>query len=314
MPVKGLFTVEQFQSTAVDFFNNGMKRGTPTGWSNADAMYSVMTGQVTVVTGVPNSGKSEFLDALTINLAKYNDWKFMVFSPENGKEQHVVKLVEKIIGQPTDPKSLERMSETDFGRGLAWLSSRYFFAVAEDQDELPTIDWILQKAKAAVMRYGVKGIIIDPYNEIEHALPKGMQETTYISQLLSKIKRFAKAFDVHVWIIAHPAKMQKDKDGNIMCPNLYDISGSANWVNKADCGIVVHRNATPNVTEVHFKKIRFKHVGRQGVCYLLYNRDTGTYTVPESEAQYTSVNNTGKKTKKSDLQEELYDSSDIIQF
>ncbi len=53
-----------------------------------------------------------------------------------------------------------------------------------------------------------------------------------------QVKRFAQRNDVHVWLVAHPRQLT---DWQGKAPTLYDISGSAHFINKADCGIVVHR-------------------------------------------------------------------------
>lgn len=288
-PISGLFKVSDFHENLHNYYNRTMERGALTGWQNLDHLYTIMPGEITIVTGVPNSGKSEWIDALMVNLAKNESWPFAIFSAENGKEQHVTKLCEKIMQKPTDPKSKWRMSWEDYMQGASWVDQYFYFIVSENIDEMPTIDWILEKAKAAVLRYGIKGLVIDPYNEIEHRLEKGQQETQYISMMLSKLKRFAKAYGIHIWMVAHPAKLQQDKSGNIMVPSLYDISGSANWVNKADCGIVVHRSEDASQqTEIHVKKVRFKHVGKKGVCNLVYDTHTGLYNIPKSDLPKSS--------------------------
>jgi twinkle protein len=103
---------------------------------------------------------------------------------------------------------------------------------------------------------------------------------------LSKIKRFAKNHQVHVWVIAHPTKITADKDNKTRVPSLYDISGSANWANKADNGIVIYRaEDITDTTEVWVKKVRFKHVGKRGMIKLKYDKDTGTYTPLKDEVR-----------------------------
>lgn len=280
-PINGLYNVIDFRISLFDYFNNTMKRGLPTGWANLDKLYSIPVGRITIVTGSPGVGKSEFIDALLWNLAKSNNWKFAMFSPENGKEAHVTKFIEKIIEKPTNPKSENRMSEKEFAEGAIIVSKHFYFIVAEDMDVLPTLDWILDKAKAAIYRYGVQGLVIDPYNEIEHNRAPGEQETDYISKMLSKLKKFAQTYGIHIWMIAHPAKQYKDKEGKYAVPSLYDISGSAHWVNKADFGIVVHRSESiANISEIYLKKVRFKHEGMTASCNLIYDKDTGTYSEP----------------------------------
>jgi hypothetical protein len=141
-------------------------------------------------------------------------------------------------------------------------------------DEVPTIDWILERAASAVMRYGTHGLIIDPYNEIEHKRPAGMTETEYVSQLLGKVKRFILSRGVHCWFVAHPTKPQKLRNGSVAPLSLYDIAGSANFVNKADIGIVVGRREEDGtqLADIDVKKVRFKQVGRPGKTTLMYDR------------------------------------------
>jgi len=281
IPITGLYAVDDFQDSLKKYFTGGMAAGVPTGFSNLDKLYSVMPGELTVVTGIPNSGKSEFVDALITNIAKGEDWRFAIFSPENSKEQHVAKLVEKVVGLPVSPKHHERMSLEQFMNGAAWVNKYFYFLIADDVAALPTIDWVLEKAHAAVYRYGVKGLVIDPWNEIESTRPAHMQETEWVGTCLAKIKRWARAHAVKVWIVAHPTKITADKDGKTRAPSLYDIAGSANWVNKPDNGIVIYRSEdAADTTIAYVKKVRFKHVGHRGQCSLNYDKSTGRYSVP----------------------------------
>jgi len=87
---------------------------------------------------------------------------------------------------------------------------------------------------------------------------------------------------VLVFLIAHPKKMDKDAAGHTRVPSLYDISGSAHFYNKTDYGIVVHRqftneNTMLNKVDVYWSKIKFKHLGEQGVTKLEYDYDTGRF-------------------------------------
>lgn len=42
-----------------------------------------------------------------------------------------------------------------------------------------------------IPRFGIHGLVIDPYNEINHSRSREMSETEYVSVLMSKVKRFA---------------------------------------------------------------------------------------------------------------------------
>lgn len=289
-PIAGLHEVDGMMDDLLKYYNEGMCAGLPTGFPNIDRYYTVMPGELTVVTGIPNSGKSEFLDALMINLAKNENWKFAVFSPEGVKEAHIAQLIEKVIGLPSAPKAPNRMSVDQFMNGAAWVNKYFYFIRADNEEQLPTVDYVLEKATQAVMRYGVNAFLLDPWNELEHSRPAELTDTEYVGRALAKISRWAKNRYVKVFIVAHPTKIAADKDGKVRVPTLYDILGSSNWFNKADNGITIHRSDdVADTTEVHIKKVRSKFVGRKGKCDLRYNRSTGIYSVPPDYEKYDGV-------------------------
>ena len=100
---------------------------------------------------------------------------------------------------------------------------------------------------------------------------------------------------MHIWLVAHPTKLYRNKDGEYPIPTLYDISGSSHWYNKADNGVVVYRDfRTPDspIVEIHIKKIRFREVGRIGVVKLRYDIPTGGY-YDIAESTYPTTQWTG---------------------
>jgi twinkle protein len=277
-PIAGLHSIFDFVDETTALYRDGRQRGLSTGWESLDEFMTIRPGELSVLTGVPGSGKSEFVDALAVNLAGIHGWRFTLCSFENPPAEHIAKLAEKHLGLPFWDGPTRRMSETDLQRAMDWINDH--FHLIRFDDEAPTIDAILEKARAAVLRHGIRGVVIDPYNEIEHRRPTNMTETEYVSQLLGKVKRFAQHHAVHVWFVAHPAKLQRDDRGSRPIPTLYDISGSANWVNKADLGIVVHRDLDkdPTLAEIQVRKVRFKSVGKIGTVALRWDRATGRYS------------------------------------
>jgi twinkle protein len=284
-PIQGLFTIDAFADDVRLLFAGQRKPKFSTGWHTIDQLYMIREAELSIVTGYPGSGKSEYIDATAVNLATRYNWHFAVCSFENPLDEHTAKLAEKYVGKPFWPGPTERMSQTDLDLALDWLGERFFFMRADD--EAPRIDWILECAASAVMRYGTRGLVIDPYNEIEHRRPAGMTETEYVSQMLGKLKRFILSRGVHCWLVAHPTKPQKLRDGSTPTTSLYDIAGSANFVNKADIGIIVRRREEKgaHLTDIDVKKVRFKQVGQPGKSTLIYDRVTGQYREPPSHLQ-----------------------------
>lgn len=283
-PIRGLFNFQQFFREIDDYYylRLGDERGVSTGWRGLDEIYRVVPGELTIVTGVPNSGKSEWIDALICNLNRSKKWTFGLCSMENKVREHARKLIEKYIHQPffdaPYANSTPRMDKEDLEKGKKWLQDN-FFLIRHEDEELPSVDWVLNLAKAAVMRHGIRGLVIDPYNELDHQRPGNQTETEYVSQMLTKIKRFAQHHDCHVWFVAHPRQLQVWRGE---APGLYDISGSAHFINKCDNGIVIHRNRDETAgpldqVKVLVRKVRNKAAGTIGEATLRYNRVTGDY-------------------------------------
>ena len=196
-------------------------------------------------------------------------------------ERHVAKLISKVSGKPFFRINGDRMTEAELSAAETILQQHFHFINPDPVD----IDSILEIARALIYRFGIKGLIIDPYNELDHRRQPGMTETEYVSQFLSKIRRFARLNDIAVWVVAHPTK--PNRDSIIKAPTSYDISGSANWANKADNIISVFRGED-NEVQIHVKKIRFKEVGHIGHVDLEYEDKSGRYleVSPKFENDY----------------------------
>lgn len=284
LPIRGLLRFHEYYDDIMKYYFLELRDGqaVSTGWPSLDAYYKVIPGELTIVTGVPNSGKSEWIDALLCNLSELHGWTFAMCSMEKRATDHARQLAEKFIGRPffdlPYARGVTRMSKDELDTALDWVDDRFHLIRYED-DQLPSVDWVLDVAKAAVYRYGIRGLVIDPYNELDHQRPAAMSETEYVSQMLTKVKRFAQTAGVHVWFVAHPRQLREWRG---QAPNLYDISGSAHFINKADNGIVVHRNRDPsdvvgNQVDILVRKVRNKAAGIIGDCVLEYERVNGRY-------------------------------------
>jgi twinkle protein len=279
-PIKGVITVGDISREIDRLYAEGVKPGCSTGWKSLDEYYTVRLGEMTVITGVPNSGKSNWLDALLVNLAHQHEWRFAIFSPENQPIQnHISRLMEHHSRMPFRDGPTPRMDFARMTLEKEWLAAHVQFMLPEDESDW-SVEWILKTAAILVRRTGINALVIDPWNEIEQQRPKGMTETDYVSSCLRKIRQFGRRTKTHIFIVAHPQKMYRDKSGEYPVPTLYDISGSAHWRNKADNGIVVFRDINepdkPGV-EIHVQKIRFREIGKVGGVELKYDKVTGGY-------------------------------------
>lgn len=273
-PVDGLVEFADYAADVLKYWEHGFPKGSTVGPVDLREIIAFQLGQVTTITGTPGSGKSEFVDQLMIWLNQVYGWKFGVCSFENQPVGfHVSKLVSKL-----SEKALNQISPEELGLVMDQIKDNFFFYDLRGNNL--TIDGILDKARELVGRHGIKSLLIDPYNYIEHKIPNGSSETNYISEVLTKVVSFAKSHQVHVFFVAHPRKMRKLEDGtgNYEVPNLYDISGSAHWFNKTDNGITVWRDFNSNNVRIYTTKVRFDWNGKVGSCDLQYDKQKKIYS------------------------------------
>ena len=282
-PLEGVVRVEDLAEDVIRLYREGLRGGVPTGWNSVDQHYTVRPGELTIVTGIPSHGKSQFLDALAVNLARGHEWAIGICSPENlPVARHLAKLIEQYTGQPFREGPQERLPQGELLPALQWLDDHFVFLAPE---ETLTLTALLQTARSLVTRHGIRGLIIDPWNEFDHTRPSGHTETDYICASLTQVRRFARNHGVHVWLVAHPQKLYRREDGSYPVPTPYDISGSAHWRNKADNCLTVWRdeNDPEQPVRVYVQKIRFREVGKIGMIELQFDRVTGRYkeAIPE---------------------------------
>ena len=268
--IHGDVTPETFTEAMLEYYHAGSHVGASPGWSNVAQHYTVRPGEMTVITGIASHLKSTWLQALCLNLARYHDWKIGIFSPEHAPLGELARaLIEIYNDTPLSQTPQEMLTDT-----FPWVAD-HFHPMAALEDFPPSLAWILAVARQQVRQYGIRGLVIDPWNEVAHEHGR-QSETQYISDCLSRLRRFARRYQVHVWLVAHPRKMQKaitgEYKGLYPPPTPYDISESAHWYNKADNCLCIWRNVQEDSAqiEVHIQKVRYRIVGRIGLVTLTY--------------------------------------------
>lgn len=280
-PVAGIHELHDVDESFENLYEFGLQPGVSTGWPTLDLYYTVKLGQWTVLTGIPGHGKSNFVDALAINLAKMYGWRFGMFSPESQPiERHYASLMEKSTGLPFNEGRHQRISVEEKDREKLWLND-HFKSILPDEDEGTwTVDGILALARTLVLRHGIRGLVIDPWNELNHTRPSHVTEADYIAMELTKVRRFARTYGVHVWVVVHPNKQEKGADGKYSIITPYMLAGGANWRNKADNILSGFRNllqVDEEIFDLYIQKIRFKEVGRLGRASLRGDPVCGRY-------------------------------------
>jgi twinkle protein len=271
-PLEGVVTVDNLSEDIWRLRRDGLKRGCDISISEFNDLLTFVPGYVTGVTGIPNHGKSEFLDQIIVDLSVKHDWRFGIFSPENYPLQlHFAKLASKLLGV-----SFNETNDAQIISAMNYCRDNFFYIVPEEDNSL---DSIIEHAKNLVKRYGINAIVIDAWNKLDHNYVG--TETQHISKELDKLISFCRKYSVHAFVVAHPTKMSRDpKTQAYNVATLYDMAGSAHFYNKMDNGISVYREFFPDGSsqpQIYVQKVKFKHWGQQGSVTLQYDVPTGRY-------------------------------------
>jgi twinkle protein len=267
--VKDLIDVEyKLDNLFESGYNKGFKLFIP----KFDELILWELGKLVIYTGIPSSGKSEMVDFICVRLNAHHNWKIAYFSPEHEQEIHIVKLIDKLTGKSFFNKEV---SKYEYEIAKEYINNNYFWI--QPKDENYTLDEILKNAEFLIKQKNIKVLVIDPYNTVEH-LYDNNNETLYINKFLARLTNFKKKHNILLFLVAHPRKMENIK-GNFKKPTLYDISGSANFYNKADYGLVQHIDINKDISETLVQKVKNKWMGKKGRIEWIYNQKNGRYTM-----------------------------------
>ena len=272
VPLEGVSTLRDLENDLLDFVHNGFKPGYQVGLENFDKIFSTYTSQFITVTGIPSSGKSDFVDQMCIGYNKNYGWKTAYASPENKPNYlHAHKLIRKTwegLPSASDVGSSKWKQVTDH------VNDNYFFI---DMDRY-TLDEVLKKGGELVKRKGIKCLVIDPFNKVRDVNCKTEDVNRYTMEYLTKIETFAKKYEVLVIIVAHPTKMYKDKDGKIEEPTMYNIKGGGEWYDASYHGLLIHRDYELKTVKAKVLKVKFQNLGENGAeSHFTWEPKSGSY-------------------------------------
>lgn len=276
--VKDVIYAEDVKEAALSLYDKGYEKIVGIGIQDIDDHFKFKSGEITLLTGIGNYGKSEFLKYLLVMRALIFDEKFALFTPEsNPAEEFYHDVTEMIAGCDCTPSNEYRISRGEYDLIYDWVSKHFFFIYPKDAS--PTPDYIKQRFLELVIKENVNGVVIDPFNQLTNDYKSaGGNVAKYLEFILTDFKRFAELNKLFFVIVAHPTKLAKAQDGNYPCPDVFDINDGAMWNNKMDNILVYHRpfmqTAPEDPTcEFHSKKIkRQKIVGKRGFILFTYSR------------------------------------------
>jgi twinkle protein len=277
VPLENVTTFRDHEGEVIDFVNNGFKPGFQIGLEDFDSKFSTYTGQFITVTGIPSSGKSDFVDQMCVGYNANYGWKTAFASPENKPNfLHAHKLIRKtwgIMPQKSD------IGTEKWNAVTSHCNDNYYHIDMERY----SLESVLAKGAELVKRKGIKCLVIDPFNKVRALTADGNDVNKYTMEYLMQIEVFAKKYDVLVIIVAHPTKMYKNDKGIIEVPTMYNIKGGGEWYDASYHGLVVHRNYINKTVMVKVLKVKFQNLGENGAeSHFTWDYNSGRY-IPHEE-------------------------------
>ena len=279
-----IITVEQRRKEVIDVLHGKYDHGYSVGYGPLTdrIFHPTDTGGLIIMTGMPNSGKTDFLNDLTSRIMRDTERFVCYLSFEvPDKDKHIAHLVHLLLGKAntTDYTDEQLTPYIDF------LNTHMIHL---DMHEVPpTPGNILHRADLVRRRQPLKYLVIDPYLFVEAQNGKAETETQSIKSMLTRFQSWGREHHIWVIIVAHPRSLKKIDGKNEMEDiNMYTISGSANWANLADFILSITRVNEPNraFTRLDVLKVRDQERCRTGTVY--YTRQPcGRYEEHESEEE-----------------------------
>ncbi len=231
---------------------------------------------ISLLIGHPGHGKTVLASQIWFNVVKRYQVPICVATFETRPKPHYIRNLRTFYSGRLE----KEMDYGDIKTADEWINNYYNFVIHPEQK--PNLVWFLDVAETAVIRNGAKIILIDPWNRLEAARNRWETETEYVLKCLRSMAVFAQDMNVHLMIIAHPAKMDAARKGGP--PLLEDTSGSKHFENVIDQGLVVHRpdmydDAIDRKTAcvLYQRKTRFEELGYPCKVNLRYDLTKGRY-------------------------------------
>lgn len=264
-PLKGLYKLS-------DFPERPPLQALSTGFPALDEHMRLYRGAFVVVSGLPGGGKTALFTQIAMNMAVNHGWRIAIASFEMPVRPVLENMLIGFLLRR--PRSQWTRAECDSAR--AFIEEHFVFIALspEDEDTESDVQWVIERAEESVVRDGVSMLLLDPWNEVEHKRRSGENVADYTNRAVRSLKRFSAVYDVCTVVIAHPTKAAgiAVRSGDAL--SLYDISDGATWANKAELGVMIHRD--PQVigaANVGIRKVKFHETGKIGDVPLLFDNE-----------------------------------------
>lgn len=258
-------------------YDQGISKGPSTYFASIDKIWRRVPGQLNTLSGIANHGKSIWQQQLDLVDAVHTGGKFGYFGPEGYPAKRWYRqLIHALVGKTTNKESPRRMTKIELERAMEFIHAHMVYIYPEKNVWTP--EYIIERFIEAIIKHGLKGVTVDPWNQLFHTMNK--RDDVYLAEALTVFERFAQNHQVLSTIITHPNKTSKEEDGNYKAPDVYDLNGGGVWNARSTNICVYHRpyfttNPADTTCEIIYRKIKDQELmGIPGTVTLQYDRET----------------------------------------
>lgn len=235
--IAGVHYIESVAEDIFDVFANGRVVGETTHLPEFDKIFKWKKGDINLVFGHGNFGKTQFWIHLMVIKSIYDGWRWAIFCPENfPPTDFYIDVLEMYTGKHIDDRMSNKMSADELNEALEFFQEHFIYVYPDDSQNLENIHSIF---RSLVLRHGIDGVLIDPWNQLDHIIDS--REDLYLSKALKEVKRFALLNGISYNIIAHPKTVPPNKDNELPKLQVFHISGGPTWRAKIDNILSVER-------------------------------------------------------------------------
>ena len=205
------------------------------GWPEWESKLRISPTCLSILSGWPGHGKSHLSQQLWAQIVRRYDIRVALMSMETREKPFVRRNLRSAYWSKLEME----MSEAEKKEADDWIEDHFLFI--HHPSNSPTFEWLCDTVNNAYVRHGISAASIDPWNMIVPTFNAAKEtETSWIGKCLDGCTYLAKACNLHLQILAHPAK---PIGAGVREPITYSsIAGSQHWANKADQVMSIHRD------------------------------------------------------------------------
>lgn len=261
-PLSGVYYAIDVAETIFDIYANGRIIGETTHYPEMDKIFKWKRKDINLIIGHGNYGKTQFWVHMMLIKSMYDGWRWGIFCPENyPATDFYIDVIEMYTGKHIDNRMGNKMTVDELAESIEFFNDHFIYVYPDEGHDLDTIHTIF---RSLILRHGIDGFLIDPWNQLDHIIDN--REDLYLSKALKEIKRFALLNDVSYNIIAHPKTIAPNKDNELPEVQVFHVAGGVMWNNKMDNIIAIERpnwykDRTSGATRAKTHKIKRRRTG-----------------------------------------------------